>query len=133
MSSSPPVESPVIETVASYSDANPGGDIFGGYILAQMDLAGGARAYAYVGSRVVTAGASEIDFAKPIFVGDRLRFYADLIGVGRTSLTMNIHVWRRSAANPAFEKVASGVYTFVAVDQMNRPLPISHISGKIAA
>ncbi len=128
-----PSDPPVIETITAEADANPGGDIFGGWVLAQMDLAGGIRAYTYVGGRVVTAGATDIFFKKPIFIAEKLRFYAEIARVGRTSITMKIDVWRAPRDNTAFEKVAGGVYTFVAVDQQNQPLPISHLETPSAA
>lgn len=124
---------PTIETVASSHDTNPGGDIFGGWMMGQMDMAGGSRAFAYAGSRVVTAGVNELSFLKPVFAGDRLRFYTHIARVGRTSIAVDIQAWRASAQDQAFEIVAGGVYTFVAVDDKSRPVPISHISHTMAA
>lgn len=120
----PPVYPPTIETVASAHDSNPAGDIFGGWMLAQMDLAGGARAFAHVGSRVVTAGVDQVSFIKPIFVGATVRFYTEIERIGRTSIAIRVHVWATRPPEGAIEKVTEALYTFVAVDSQFKPIPI---------
>ena len=119
-----PTIPPTIETIASIHDANPGGDIFGGWIMGQMDLSGGSRAFAYAGGRVVTAGVTELAFLKPTYVGDVLRFYTMIERVGRTSIGIRIDVWRQNAAAPDFDLVGTGLFTFVHVDANSKPVEL---------
>lgn len=119
-----PDKVPTIRTVANRSDANPGGDIFGGWLLGQMDLAGGARAYAYVGGRVVTVGVEAMSFHKPVFIGDEVSFYTDIEKVGRTSITIRIQSWVRRHNGDGREKVTEGLFTFVAIDDDHKPVAV---------
>jgi acyl-CoA thioesterase YciA len=116
--------SPIIRTKTTRNDANPGGDIFGGWILAQMDLAGGVAAYGYVGNRVVTVAVDSMSFHHPVFVGDDISFYTDIMRVGTTSIAVKISTWvkRPAVADPIF--VTEGVFTFVSVDKQNKPQKI---------
>jgi acyl-CoA thioesterase YciA len=128
----PPIQAPTIETVAGLTEANPGGDIFGGWVLAQMDLAGGSCAFSYVGNRAVTAGITDVSFLKPLFVGDIVRFYAKVERVGTTSIATSIKVWANRQGKGPIEKVAQATYTFVAVDGAFRPQPIEKTAAKTA-
>jgi acyl-CoA thioesterase YciA len=122
--------SPVIQTKTTIADANRHGDIFGGWILAQMDLVGGITAHAYVGNRVVTAAVDSLSFVQPVFVGDDILFFAEITRVGNTSIAIKISGWvyRNSINDPLF--VTEGLYTFVSVDSKNGPQTISLTSYK---
>ncbi len=116
--------SPIIRTKTTRVDANPSGDIFGGWILAQMDLAGGVTAYGYVGNRVVTVAVNSMSFHHPVFVGDDISFYTEILRVGTTSIAIKISAWvmRPGVIDPIF--VTEGIYTFVSVDAQNKPQKI---------
>lgn len=120
---------PTIRTKALSDDANPGGDIFGGWLLAQMDLAGGVTAYGYVRNRVVTVGVESMSFHNPVFVGDDIMFFTDIKKVGNTSITIHISAWvvRKDRQDPLH--VTEGLYTFVSVDAHHRPQKINLTSG----
>jgi acyl-CoA thioesterase YciA len=128
--SQPPVKAPVLETVATMNEANPSGDIFGGWMLAQMDLAGGCVAFSYASNRVVTAGVTDVNFHKPVFVGDRVKFYAEIAHIGRTSIRVNVHCWVARRNNGPLEKVTDAFYTYVSVDENLRPQPVIQTSLK---
>lgn len=122
--------SPTIRTKATKDDANPGGDIFGGWLLAQMDLAGGVTAYGYVRNRVVTVGVEAMSFHQPVFVGDEIMFFTDVKKVGNTSIRVHISAWvRRQGINDPFH-VTEGLYTFVSVNQNHKPQKISLTAGE---
>ena len=91
-----PIGEPVIRTVAMPADTNPAGDIFGGWLMAQMDLAAGNAAARRARGRCATVAADSMVFHSPVFVGDEVSLYADIIRVGRTSLSIRIEAWRRS-------------------------------------
>ena len=119
-----PAYPPTIETVVDIRNCNPGGDLFGGWMLAQMDLAGAARAFAYAGNRVVTAGVTDVSFVKPVFSGDLLRFYTRIERIGRTSVHVMVDVWAQHEAQGPFEKTTKALYSFVSVDGQFRPIPL---------
>ena len=120
-----PVGEVAIMTVAMPADANPAGDIFGGWLLSQMDIAGGVAASGWAKGRTATVGVKEMEFHKPVKVGDRLTCYAEIIRIGRTSITVGIEAWTTNhyrQAAPA--KVTEGVFTYVALDEDGKPRPI---------
>ena len=119
-----PVGEPAIRTIAMPADTNPAGDIFGGWLLAQMDLAAGNAAARRARGRCATIAVDTIVFHKPVFVGDEVSLYADLQEVGRTSMKVRIEAWRRSRDGDASEKVTEAVFTFVALDSGRRPRPV---------
>lgn len=125
-----PERTPTIRTTTTASDANPGGDIFGGWILGQMDIAGGVCAYAYAQSRIVTVGIEAMSFHQPVFIGDEISFYTDVYKVGTTSITIRIEAWatRKGTGDPVH--VTEGLYTYVAIDGNRKPQPI--VRGKIS-
>ncbi|MEQ8710881.1 MAG: acyl-CoA thioesterase [Rhodospirillales bacterium] len=111
-----------IRTIAMPADTNPSGDIFGGWLLAQMDLAGGTTAWRKAHGRVATIAVDGMTFYRPVRVGDVLCCYADLIREGNTSLTYRIEAWvLRGPEGPDREKVTEGQFTFVAIDENGRP------------
>lgn len=121
---SPPAREPTLRTIAMPADANARGDIFGGWILAQMDLAGGSAAMRRAQGRVATVGIASMKFHRPVFVGDELSAYAAVTKVGRTSITVDIEVWARRLAGEEAIKVTEGVFTYVAIDADRKPRPV---------
>ena len=115
-----------IRTVAMPADTNPSGDIFGGWLLAQMDIAGGICAWWRAQGRVATVGIEAMTFHRPVNVGDVVNVYADIVRVGTTSLTIRVEAWieRREQALRKV-KVTGGTFTYVAIDEQGkkRPLP----------
>ena len=113
-----------IRTLAMPADTNPSGDIFGGWVLAQMDIAGGITAQARARGRVVTVAVEAMSFHRPVYVGDVLCCYAEILRVGRTSMTTRVEAWalRRGAGERV--QVTEGVFTYVALDDDGRPRPM---------
>lgn len=116
-----PQGEPVIRTIAMPADTNPAGDIFGGWLMAQMDLAAGNAAARRARGRCATVAVDRISFHSPVFVGDEVSLYADITKVGRTSMNIQVDAWRRSRDGDDMIKVTQAIFTFVALDQGNRP------------
>ena len=115
---------PVLRVVPMPSDANFAGDIFGGWIMSQVDIAGSIPALRRARGRVATVAVNSFVFKKPVFVGDLVSFYAEVIRVGRTSITVDVEVFaeRRSQGNEAaYVKVTEATLTYVAVDDARSP------------
>jgi len=110
--------------IAMPADTNPSGDIFGGWLVAQMDLAGGNVAAVRTRGRVVTVAIDALSFHKPVFVGDEVSCYAEVIRLGTTSLTLHIEAWVRRAQQDEIIKVTEGTFTFVAIDNERKPRQI---------
>ena len=107
------------------ADANPHGDIFGGWIMAQVDLAGGTVASRRARGRTVTVAVNSFVFKQPVFIGDLLTFYADIVRVGTTSVTVNIEVYaQRNPEDIEVVKVTEATLTYVATDMNRRPRPL---------
>lgn len=115
----------MVRTVAMPADANSGGDIFGGWVLSQMDIAGGIAAHERARGRVATVGIEAMSFLQPVHVGDVLCVYTRVARTGRTSVTIAIEAWVRRALSPERLKVTEGLFTFVALAESgkSRPLP----------
>jgi len=113
-----------LRTLAMPGDANAAGDIFGGWVMAQMDLACGIRAAERARGRVVTAAVKEMAFAMPVKIGDTLCIYSDIQAVGRTSITLNIEVWAQRYLSDRMEKVTNAIFIMVALDQDGKPTPV---------
>ncbi|NQU57362.1 MAG: acyl-CoA thioester hydrolase YciA [Rhodospirillales bacterium] len=106
-----------IRTLAMPADTNPNGDIFGGWLMSQMDIAGGITAHARASGRVVTVGVEAMTFHLPVRVGDVVCCYTDIVKVGKTSLTISVEVWALRERDPSHTvKVTEGLYTYVAID-----------------
>jgi acyl-CoA thioesterase YciA len=103
------------------ADTNPNGDIFGGWLLAQMDLAGGSIAVARAQGRVATVAVDAMEFRLPVFVGDEVSSYASVTRVGRTSITIAVEVWARRHRSGERVLVTRGLFTYVAIDEQRRP------------
>ena len=113
-----------IRTLAMPGDANPSGDIFGGWVLSQMDIAGGITAGQKARGRVATVAVDAMTFHLPVHVGDVLCVYADIERIGRTSLTVYLEAWALRRDSGARKKVTEGTFVFVALDGDGRPRPI---------
>lgn len=113
-----------IRTIAMPADTNPGGDIFGGWLMSQMDLAGGTAATARAKGRVATVAVDGMVFHLPVFVGDELSCYAELLKVGRSSLTYRITAYVRRREGHEHVKVTEAIFTYVAIDGERRPRPV---------
>ena len=111
-------------TLAMPADTNPAGDIFGGWIMAQMDAAGGITATRWAQGRVVTIAVTDMTFLRPVKVGDVVCCYTDPVRVGRTSLTLRVEVWVLRQGRGERVKVTSAEFTFVALDDQGRPRPV---------
>jgi len=105
-------------------DANAAGDIFGGWVMSQMDLACGIRAAEHAGGRVVTAAVNQMVFEKPVYVGDTLCVYTEIEKIGRTSMTLLVEAWAQRYLTPHREKVIVGHFVMVALDEDGRPKPV---------
>ena len=121
MSDLPPPSPPLIRTVAMPADTNPSGDIFGGWLLAQMDLAAGSAATRRARGRCATVALDAMSFLRPVFVGDEVSLYARVTKVGRTSMQVHVEAWRRSREDEYHERVTEALFTFVALDDTRRP------------
>ncbi len=122
-----PQAEPAIRTIAMPADTNPAGDIFGGWLMAQMDLAAGNTAARVARGRSATIAVDGIQFLKPVYVGDEVTLFAELQSVGRTSMTIEVQAWRRPRDGDICEKVTEAMFTFVALDETGRPRPIPQI------
>jgi len=120
----PPDGSPVIRTIAMPADTNPSGDIFGGWLMAQMDLAAGNATTRRARGRCATVAVTGMTFHSPVFVGDEVSLFADLIHIGRTSMKIEIIAWRRNRDEEESHKVTDATFVFVAIDGEGRPRPV---------
>jgi acyl-CoA thioesterase YciA len=114
----------VLRTLAMPRDTNPSGDIFGGWILAQMDVAGGLMASEVAQGRVVTVSVDKMVFEKPVRMGDTICIHADLLRVGNSSMDIKLEVWARQlvgAYEAGRQLVTEGVFCYVAVDEQRKP------------
>ena len=119
-----PSGEPALRAIAMPADANPSGDIFGGWLLAQMDLAGGTVSAERAQGRVATIAVEGMVFHKPVHIGDRVTCYTQITRVGRTSITVLVEAWRQPHHGGEPTKVTQGVFTYVAIDGNRRPRPV---------
>jgi acyl-CoA thioesterase YciA len=120
-----PLGTPTLRVVPMPSDTNADGEIFGGWLLSQMDLAGASGAYEIVSNRVVTVGVDSMNFHKPVFVGDEVSFYTEVRKIGRTSIAIHVEAWARSRRQHGTERmVTEGVFTYVSLDNDRKPMVI---------
>jgi len=114
----------VLRVMPMPADANHNGDVFGGWIMAQVDIAGSVLPARLSRGRVATVAVKEFLFKQPVSIGDLLSFYAQITRVGRTSITVNVEVIaERNPANPHVVKVTEAQLTFVAIDHEGKPRP----------
>ncbi len=113
---------PVIRIIPMPADTNAHGTIFGGWVMAQVDLAGSVPATARARGKVVTVSVNSFQFKEPVLVGDLVSFYADVVKVGRTSLTVDVEVFaQRQRFGAEVVKVTEAQLTYVAVDDQRKP------------
>jgi acyl-CoA thioesterase YciA len=126
MSESLPEEKqPALRVMPMPADANQNGDIFGGWIMAQVDIAGGTVAGRIARGRVATVAVKEFVFKQPVQVGDLLSFYVDVERIGKTSITVTVEVFaERRPTDPHVVKVTEATLTYVAIDAQGRPRPV---------
>jgi len=116
---------PALRVVPMPADANHNGDIFGGWIMSQVDVAGGTVAGRLARGRVATVSVNSFLFKQPVQIGDVLSFYADVVRVGTTSITVNVEVYaERRPSDPKIVKVTEATLTYVAIDPQGRPRPV---------
>ena len=117
---------PALRVIPMPADANHNGDIFGGWIMAQVDLAGGTVAGRVARGRVATVAVNAFVFKQPVQIGDVLSFYADVVKTGNTSVTVNVEVYaERGRTDTRVVKVTEATLTFVAIDAAGKPRPVS--------
>jgi len=113
-----------VRTIAMPADTNANGDIFGGWVLSQMDQAGGIAGVERAQGRVVTIAVEAMTFIRPVRVGDVLCVYTQVESVGCTSMKIHIEAWARRFQTREREKVTDATFTFVAIDDQGRPRPV---------
>ena len=119
--------------LAMPADTNQNGDIFGGWLMSQMDLAGSIFAYKTTKTRNVTVAVEAMTFRKPVFVGDVVSVYANTVHVGRTSICVHLEAWVQRRNVDKSILVTDGNYTYVAVDDQGHPTPIKQDSPPVSA
>ena len=124
-----PEASPTIRVTAMPSDANPYGDIFGGWLMGQMDLAAGSVASRHARGRAVTIACDAMKFHAPVLVGDEVSVYGRLVAVGNTSMTVEVEAWRRARHTEEAYKVTQARFIFVATDADRKPRPVAPLAG----
>ncbi len=124
----PPLRAPrgqlVIRTIAMPADTNAAGDIFGGWIMSQMDIGGAILAHQIARCRVTTVAVDAMEFHHPVLVGDTIACFAELHRVGRTSMRIHLEVWVQRHFERTEQCVTEGAFTYVALDQSCRPQPV---------
>ena len=119
-----PTSEPALRAIAMPADTNPHGDIFGGWLLYQMDLAGSTFATRRAGGRVVTVAITAMSFHRPVLIGDEVTCFCSVERIGNTSITVKIESWARRGLETDAIKVTEGVFTYVRVGVDGRPTPI---------
>jgi len=120
---------PVIRVPARLADQNPGGSIFGGWIMSYVDIAGSIPALVRVRGPVVTRAVDSFEFKKPVFVGDLISCYAEIASEGKTSLKVKVEVYaeRMNKGDTICVKVTEAMLTYVAIDEKRRPKPLPDV------
>jgi acyl-CoA thioesterase YciA len=125
----PPSGTPLLRTIAMPADANPNGDIFGGWLMGLMDLAAGNAAGRRARGRVATVAVDGMVFHSPVLVGDEVSIYGEITRIGRTSMRIEIEAWRRERASDSANLVTEAVFTFVAIGEDRRPREVPPEAG----
>ena len=121
----PQDKQPALRVMPMPADLNPGGDVFGGWVMSMVDIAGAIPAVRRARSRVTTVAVNSFTFKQPISVGDLVSFYAEVTAVGRTSITVDVEVFaERDPENPVVVKVTEARLTYVALDDKGRKRPV---------
>ena len=126
-----PATAPLVRVIAMPADANPNGDIFGGWLLSQMDLAGGSLAMRRARGRCATVAVDGMVFHQPVFVGDEVSCYGEIVKTGRTSIAIRVEAWRCNLLSLEIRKVTEAIFTYVAIGEDRRPraLPAAEALG----
>jgi acyl-CoA thioesterase YciA len=114
----------VIRTIAMPADANANGDIFGGWLMSQMDLGGAILARGTAHCRVTTVAIDGMSFLRPVNIGDVVTCYARLLAIGRTSMKVDVEAWVQRYADSKLLRVTEGTFTYVAIDANGKPQPV---------
>jgi acyl-CoA thioesterase YciA len=117
----PPAGIPMIRQIAMPADSNANGDIFGGWLMSQMDLAAGNLASRVSHGRCVTVSVDAMSFLRPVKIGDEVSVYCTLLSTGRSSMKINVEAWRRARITEEEYRVTRAVFTFVAIDDEGKP------------
>jgi acyl-CoA thioesterase YciA len=126
MTALPQGKEPTLRVVPMPADENQAGDIFGGWIMSQVDIAGSVAAVRIARGRVATVAVNSFQFKQPVLVGDLVSFYADVVRVGRTSITVNVEVYaQRRPEREEVVKVTEATLTYVAIDESRMPRVVS--------
>ena len=120
-----PCREPALRALAMPADANPNGDIFGGWVLAQMDLAGAVPAARRAKGRIATVAVDAMRFHKPVFIGDLVSCYAKIVRIGTASMSVHVETWAERRHDGSEVKVTEGTYVYVAIDKQGNPRPVS--------
>ena len=121
----PANKQPALRVMPMPADLNPAGEVFGGWIMSMVDIAGAIPAHRRARSRVATVAVNSFAFRQPVSVGDLVSFYAEVVGVGRTSITVDVEVYaERDFVNPVVVKVTEATLTYVALDDQGRKRPV---------
>jgi acyl-CoA thioesterase YciA len=121
---------PVLRVVPMPADANSTGDIFGGWIMSQVDIAGSIPCSRLARGRVATVAVNQFVFKQPVLIGDIVSFYTEVVKVGRTSITVDVEVYaQRGSTEEICVKVTEATLTYVAVDENRRPRPVRPEGG----
>ncbi len=126
---------PALRTLAMPADTNPHGHIFGGWIMSQMDIAGGTVAVNYANTRVATVAVTSMEFHHPVFVGDLVSCFAEIVRVGRTSITTKVEVFAQrgqSSGQPSCIKVTEAIMIFVALDAQGQKVQLPPLPSKLS-
>ena len=115
---------PIVRTVPQPADMNGNGDIFGGWVLSQMDVAGGALAARVAKGRVATVAITAMTFVEPIKVGDMVSIYGEVTKIGRTSITVELETVVQRRTEDTDRRVTHGTFVFVAIDGEGKPRPV---------
>ena len=113
-----------LRTIAMPADTNSNGDIFGGWILSQMDVAGALIAADTSQSRIATVGIAKMNFHKPVFIGDEVSCYGTIKRIGTTSITIHVETWVKRIRLKEEYIVTEGDFTYVAIDEHRNPIPV---------
>src|SRR5271154_1192254 len=124
----PPEGIPMIRQIAMPADSNANGDIFGGWLMSQMDLAASNVAARVSHGRCVTVSVDAMAFLRPVKIGDEVSVYCTLLSTGRTSMKINVEAWRRARIGTEEYRVTKAVFTFVAIDAEGKARPITEPS-----
>ena len=121
----PEGKQPSLRVMPMPADANQNGDIFGGWIMSQVDIAGSVAAMRTAKGRVATVAVNSFVFKQPVFVGDIVSLYSEVVRVGRTSITVSVEVYaERRPSDPKVVKVTEATLTYVAIDGAGQPRPV---------